>query len=33
MRVMLKKVPKRDWLCEECKFAEEAEKQKLGEAG
>ncbi|XP_019092796.1 PREDICTED: dentin sialophosphoprotein-like isoform X3 [Camelina sativa] len=29
MRVMLKKVPKGDWLCEECKFAEEAEKKKL----
>ncbi|CDY53750.1 BnaAnng12780D [Brassica napus] len=28
MRVMLKKVPAGDWLCEECKFAEQAEKQK-----
>ncbi|CAN6926970.1 unnamed protein product [Brassica oleracea] len=28
MRVMLKKVPECDWLCEECKFAEQAEKQK-----
>ncbi|AAF26970.1 unknown protein [Arabidopsis thaliana] len=29
MRVMLKKVPKGYWLCEECKFAEKAEKHKL----
>ncbi|KAJ0244584.1 Uncharacterized protein HA466_0191990 [Hirschfeldia incana] len=28
MRVMLKKVPAGDWLCEECKFAEQAENQK-----
>lgn len=28
MRVMLQKVPAGDWLCEECKFAELAEKQK-----
>ncbi|KAF3529313.1 hypothetical protein DY000_02044011 [Brassica cretica] len=28
MRVMLKNVPECDWLCEECKFAEQAEKQK-----
>ncbi|XP_020886847.1 uncharacterized protein LOC9320411 [Arabidopsis lyrata subsp. lyrata] len=33
MRVMLKKVPKGYWLCEECKFAEEAEKQKLETKG
>ncbi|CAA7038526.1 unnamed protein product [Microthlaspi erraticum] len=29
MRVMLQKLPEGDWLCEECQFAEEAEKQKL----
>ncbi|KAF8096890.1 hypothetical protein N665_0299s0050 [Sinapis alba] len=28
MRVMLKKVPAGDWLCEECKFSEQAEKRK-----
>ncbi|CAN7075891.1 unnamed protein product [Brassica oleracea var. botrytis] len=28
MRAMLKKVPECDWLCEECKFTEQAEKQK-----
>ncbi|VVA96265.1 unnamed protein product [Arabis nemorensis] len=33
MRLMLKKVPEGDWLCEECKFAEEAEKQKLETKG
>ncbi|XP_023641528.1 uncharacterized protein LOC17892999 isoform X2 [Capsella rubella] len=33
MRVMLKKVPKGDWLCEECKFAEVAEKKKLETKG
>uniref|UniRef100_A0A1J3DZ53 Lysine-specific demethylase 5B n=1 Tax=Noccaea caerulescens TaxID=107243 RepID=A0A1J3DZ53_NOCCA len=33
MRVMLQKVPEGDWLCEECKFAEEAEKQKLETEG
>ncbi|XP_010502787.1 PREDICTED: uncharacterized protein LOC104779880 isoform X2 [Camelina sativa] len=33
MRVMLKKVPKGDWLCEECKFAEEAKKKKLETKG
>lgn len=32
MREMLKKVPEGDWLCEECKFAEESESQKQGEA-
>ncbi|KAK7253141.1 hypothetical protein RIF29_37598 [Crotalaria pallida] len=29
MRVMLQKVPEGDWLCEECKYAEETENQKL----
>ncbi|KAE9612834.1 putative chromatin regulator PHD family [Lupinus albus] len=29
MRVMLQKVPKGDWLCEECQFAEETEKLRL----
>ncbi|XP_010525303.1 PREDICTED: uncharacterized protein LOC104803125 [Tarenaya hassleriana] len=33
MREMLDEVPKGDWLCEECKFAEEAEKQKLEAKG
>ncbi|CAH8331816.1 unnamed protein product [Eruca vesicaria subsp. sativa] len=28
MRTMLKKVPAGDWLCEECKFVEQAEKRK-----
>lgn len=32
MRVMLQKVPEGDWLCEECKLAEEAEKRKLGKS-
>lgn len=30
MKEMLQKVPEGDWLCEECKFAEETEKQKQG---
>ncbi|XP_050253362.1 uncharacterized protein LOC126699527 isoform X3 [Quercus robur] len=30
MREMLQKVPEGDWLCEECKFAEESENQKQG---
>ncbi|XVE62322.1 hypothetical protein DITRI_Ditri06bG0108900 [Diplodiscus trichospermus] len=30
MREMLQKVPEGDWLCEECKLAEETEKQKQG---
>ncbi|KAG2318282.1 hypothetical protein Bca52824_021404 [Brassica carinata] len=30
MRVMLTKVPAGDWVCEECKFAEQAEKRKRG---
>ncbi|MED6182964.1 hypothetical protein PIB30_033566 [Stylosanthes scabra] len=29
MREMLEKVPEGDWLCEECKYAEETEKQGL----
>ncbi|XP_010549857.1 PREDICTED: uncharacterized protein LOC104820905 isoform X2 [Tarenaya hassleriana] len=29
MREMIDEVPEGDWLCEECKFAEEAEQQKL----
>ena len=32
MREMLQKVPEGDWLCEECKFAEESENQKQGKA-
>lgn len=32
MRERLNEVPEGDWLCEECKFAEEAEKQKQGKA-
>ncbi|XP_059435246.1 uncharacterized protein LOC132168162 isoform X4 [Corylus avellana] len=31
MREMLQKVPDGDWLCEECKFAEESENQKQAE--
>ncbi|KAL1362451.1 hypothetical protein HN51_010707 [Arachis hypogaea] len=30
MREMLEKVPEGDWLCEECKYAQETENQKLG---
>ncbi|GAV86202.1 hypothetical protein CFOL_v3_29635 [Cephalotus follicularis] len=30
MKEMLQKVPEGDWLCEECKFAEETESQKQG---
>ncbi|ONI25965.1 hypothetical protein PRUPE_2G329000 [Prunus persica] len=30
MRKMLRRVPKGQWLCEECKFAEEADNQKQG---
>lgn len=30
MREMIQKIPEGDWLCEECKFAEETEKQKQG---
>ena len=30
MREMLEKVPEGDWLCEECKCAEETANQKLG---
>lgn len=30
MRKMLRRVPKGDWLCEECKFAEETDNQKQG---
>ncbi|KAL4377299.1 hypothetical protein GQ457_02G039610 [Hibiscus cannabinus] len=30
MREMLRKVPEGDWLCEECKLAEETESQKQG---
>uniref|UniRef100_A0A2N9HYY1 Zinc finger PHD-type domain-containing protein n=1 Tax=Fagus sylvatica TaxID=28930 RepID=A0A2N9HYY1_FAGSY len=30
MREMLLKVPEGDWLCEECKFAEDSENQKQG---
>jgi hypothetical protein len=29
---MLQKVPEGDWLCEECKLAEETENQKPGKA-
>lgn len=32
MRERLNAVPEGDWQCEECKFAEEAEKQKQGKA-
>lgn len=32
MREMLEKVPEGDWLCEECKDAEETEKKKLGKS-
>ena len=32
MRKMLRRVPKGDWLCEECKFAEQIENQKPGKA-
>jgi hypothetical protein len=32
MRDMLQKVPEGDWLCEECKLAEETENQKPGKA-
>lgn len=32
MRDMLQKVPEGDWLCEECKLAEETENQKQGKA-
>ena len=32
MREMLQKLPEGDWLCEECKLAEEAENQKQGKA-
>lgn len=31
MREMLEKVPEGDWLCEECKSAEENENQKQGD--
>ncbi|KAI4295253.1 hypothetical protein L6164_035319 [Bauhinia variegata] len=31
MREMLQKVPEGDWLCEECKYAEETENQRLEE--
>lgn len=30
MREMLEKVPEGDWLCEECKCAEETANRKLG---
>lgn len=30
MREMLEKVPEGEWLCEECKMADEAENQKQG---
>lgn len=30
MREMLQKLPDGEWLCEECKFAEENESQKIG---
>ncbi|XP_062001165.1 protein PARALOG OF AIPP2 isoform X1 [Rosa rugosa] len=30
MRKMLRRVPKGDWLCEECKFTEQTENQKQG---
>ncbi|OIW11148.1 hypothetical protein TanjilG_22955 [Lupinus angustifolius] len=33
MRVMLQKVPKGDWLCEECQFAKETENLRLEVAG
>lgn len=32
MREMLEKVPEGDWLCEECKDAEENEKKRLGKS-
>ena len=30
MREMLQKVPEGNWLCEECKYAEETENQRIG---
>lgn len=32
MREMLEKVPEGDWLCEECKDAEENENKRLGKS-
>jgi hypothetical protein len=33
MREKLQKVPKGDWFCEECQFAEETTNQRLGKHG
>lgn len=30
MREMLQAVPEEEWLCEECKYAEETANQRLG---
>ena len=32
MRKMLRKIPGSNWMCEECKFAEEINSQKQGNA-